>query len=87
MKAVDAQWISVNYAADNGAQEQRQLSRVRIAVHATGSVMSGVVVQFIYEAAPAQSARYERKDDGSAVIESEPVTASPHHWYWQRIDR
>lgn len=85
MNSVDAQWIRADYTADSDGN--KRLNRLSVAVHATGSVMSGIVVQFIYEVTPAQSARYEHKDDGIAVVESQPVTGPPHHWYWRRIDR
>lgn len=84
MKTARAQWIRAFYTGDDAS---RSLHRVHIAVHAYGMAYAGVIEEFIYEATPAIHAEFEREDDGIAVVERQPVTGPPHHWYWRRIDR
>ena len=62
--------------------------RAHIVVHGEGMAFgAGVIEEFIFETTPALHAEYERKDDTIAVVEREPVTGPPHHWYWRKIDR
>lgn len=84
MERASAQWISVRYDMEG---EERTLRAVHIAIRSQGMAFAGVIEEFIFESAPALSAEYQRRDDGIAVIERQPVTEAPHNWYWRKIDR
>lgn len=84
--AADAKWIRAFY--DERENQERSLYRVMIAMPSSyGLSYAGVIEAFIFEATPNQHAEYEREDDGIAIVERMPVTDSPHHWYWWKIDR
>lgn len=85
MHAADAQWIRAFYKARDGAAPS--LRSVHISTYAFGVAYAGAIEQFIYEIIPETEASYERHDYGDAVLELEPVTEAPHHWYWRKIDR
>jgi hypothetical protein len=85
MSAAEAIWVYPSYCRSD--DPPATLSSVRIGMYATGSAVGGQIEEFIYEVEPAAHAEYERNDDGIAITEREPLTASPHHWYWQKIDR
>lgn len=81
MASANASWIRAHYY---GGEELRALD---VTVYGTGFSFAGVVEQFRYKATPADHAEYERKDDGIAITEQQPVTEPPHHWYWWKVDR
>lgn len=86
MSAADAQWVRTNYNERDG--EERLLTSVHIAMPSSyGFSFAGVIEAFIYEAAAESEAVYERRDDGTAIIERQPVTDAPHHWFWWKIER
>lgn len=84
MERADAKWIRVFYNTERG---QRSFTSVHIAIRSEGMAFAGVIEEFIFENTPAPHAEYERKDDGIAVVERQPVTGPPYHWYWRKIDR
>jgi hypothetical protein len=86
MVAADAKWIRALY--NERENEERSLYRVMIAMPSSyGVSYAGVIEAFIFETAPTEHAEYERNNDGIAITERLPVTDSPHHWYWWKIDR
>lgn len=86
ISSAEAIWLNVAYDRPEGAAD-RSLSSVGIVVHYRGLSYSGQVEQFIYEFAAADNATYQRREGSSAVVEREPLTQAPHHWYWWKIDR
>jgi hypothetical protein len=80
----NAKWIRVYYETQSG---RRTLAAVDIAVRSDGMAFAGVIEEFIFISTPALHAEYERNDDGIAIVERQPVTEPPHHWYWRKIDR
>lgn len=84
MERANAKWIRVYYDNETG---QRSLRAVHIALRSEGMAFAGVMEEFVFESAPALHAEYERKDYGVGVIERQPVTGPPHHWYWRRLER
>lgn len=86
MAAADAKWIRAHYNERQG--EELTLTSVHIAMPSSyGFVAAGVIEAFIYETTPAIEAAYERRDNGTAIVERQPVTETPHHWYWRKIER
>jgi hypothetical protein len=86
MVAADAKWIRALY--NEHENEERSLYRVMIAMPSSyGLSYSGIIEAFVFEPTATEHAEYERNDDGIAITERLPVTDSPHHWYWWKIDR
>lgn len=85
IQAAQAKWLRVFY--DDELSEQRSVRSVHIAIRSKGMAFAGVIEEYIFEIEPVLDARYEREDDGIAIIEREPVTGPPHHWFWRKIDR
>jgi len=85
MTASDVEWLRAGYRTTEG--ESPSLSSIHLAIHSYGFSFAGSIESYIYEVTPETDADYERQDDGIAVVERQPVTDAPHHWYWQKIDR
>ena len=85
MVQAEVKWLRTFH--DEREDQSPALTKIHIGVRSRGYSFAGVTEEYIYETTFAAEAHYERENIGEAIIERQPVTAPPHHWYWRRIKR